>query len=275
MFTILISLYYLMAVSSCHSSTNNGSTTINYIYNGSTGYYLAHIGFTNKFCDANTMCSSYGKTTGQQASLIGIEYLKLKEDFSNISISFWTRLNQIDLLNLNSFDYVDASIYWMDGISLKSFQMKKFKSDLNIFLNQINHKSYSGKNVLYYSSQKKSLQTTCATREHEIGVICEIVTNSSEKHVEFIQTKKFRKYLYKSGEQFISPSPYFDGCYPPVFVSSETDCIHRCAVDVDCLAFFHNSVKNWCILKHFTGSQLPHHLGRVEGEWTGYKLTLK
>ncbi|CAH8825608.1 unnamed protein product [Trichobilharzia szidati] len=274
MFTIIISLYYLMAVFSCHSSTNNGSI-VNYIYNGSTGYYLVHVGFTNKFCEANTMCSSYGKTMGQQASLIGIEYLKLKEYFTNISISFWTRLNQIDLVNLNKFDYVDASIYWMDGISLKSFKMEKFKSDLNIFLNPNNLKSYSGKNVLYYNSQKKSLQTTCATREHEIGVICEIVTNSSEKQEEFIQIKKFRKYLIKSGVQYLSPSPPFDGCYRSDSSSSETDCMHRCAVDVDCLAFFHNSVEKSCILKHFTGFQLPHHLETGKGEWTGYKLTSK
>ncbi|CAH8452772.1 unnamed protein product [Heterobilharzia americana] len=206
-----------------------------YIYDNN--FCLVYLGITDEFCRANEICSNYGKSVRQSATLVGGKFFQTMNYTINIPQSFWTSINQIELMNENIVGYEN----W--------------------------------KNVAYYDHNKKTLQITHSKREDPIAVICELgssKTCNASYDEEFLVIKTFQRYLYQNDKRLFANNPYFYGCSLHNGNKSRLECAYSCMYGDRCSLFFHNKITGTCVLTRYVRSSMPLNYSSEKGEWSGY-----
>ncbi|CAH8456944.1 unnamed protein product [Heterobilharzia americana] len=197
-----------------------------YIYDNN--FCLVYLGITDEFCRANEICSNYGKSVRQSATLVGGKFFQTMNYTINIPQSFWTSINQIELMNENIVGYENVSNYWIDSQSHEPLYINQLETDLRNFFKNID--DYSGKNVAYYDHNKKTLQITHSKRKDPIAVICELggsKTCNASYDEEFLVIKTFQRYLYQNDKRLFANNPYFYGCSLHNGNKSRLECAYR------------------------------------------------
>ncbi|KAK4473910.1 hypothetical protein MN116_003235 [Schistosoma mekongi] len=237
---------------------------------------------TNEFCEANKICTNYGKQLNQSSYLIGKHFIDIKNFTQNQS--FWIKINQINLLDIKKFNLMKKN-YSLDEMNNEQYNNDKLQSDLQLYLENENI-TLNGKYIVYYNATNRILQTTSLHHINALDIICEIQcenNNTSTIHENkqnttnnnnriFIKYKRYQKCSYRNNTDLLSPNQYFDGCYSQSIVDNKFLCAYSCTKDEYCPRFYFNNSTNDCILTHYTASPIPYSYNKVNGEWECYSL---
>ncbi|CAH8479760.1 unnamed protein product [Schistosoma rodhaini] len=264
-------LYHLIKKLSIYSSLLNSScssnpTAVNPIQN------FILLNKTKRFCEANEMCANHGRNNNQIINLIGQNYNLAIECFKNKT--FWTRINQMNYLQLNNPNYTHL---WIDGPS-EPYLIPNLESHLPYRIKRVHNDGYDEKYIAFYNHLDDILQTTLPNRTDEIDVICELEQNinksrnNDKNHNHFIQMKQFHKCSNGSKEGLFSPGKSFDGCYSYNNELNFQYCAYSCARDEYCLRFYYNHLTNGCILTQYIISLIPSYYPNNGSEWDCYSL---
>ncbi|TNN11049.1 hypothetical protein EWB00_004923 [Schistosoma japonicum] len=238
-----------------------------------------HLGVTKEFCEANRICTNYGKQLNQHSYLIGKHFVEIINFTQNQS--FWTKINQINLLDIKNSNFTEK-IYWLDEMN-KHYDHEKLESDLQSYLMK-GIITFNGKYIAYYNATDRMLQTTSLHHNNLLDIICEIECNKNntstinqtkkidQNYENFIKYKRYHKCSYRNNTDLLSPNQYFDGCNSQSFVNNKFLCAYSCTKDEYCPRFYFNNSTNHCILTHYTASPIPYSYKEENGEWECYSV---